>query len=97
MGVGAARGLKWFVAMLAIFGCLLSATVTHSHDHGIHGHETECASCDLEDVLSHGAAVVVSTCDLPDLSHIDSIDIDKKAYIRIAVSTALIRAPPVKS
>jgi len=38
-----------------MLSCLIAASQLHAHEAGLHDVEHACISCDLEDIVSHGA------------------------------------------
>ena len=50
------RRLKLLPSLLALLGCLLAASQMHVHEAGLYAIDHTCISCDLEDVVAHGAA-----------------------------------------
>jgi len=96
MGLELIGKFKLLLGMLAMLGCLLAATQLHAHEAGLHDIDHACISCDLEDVLSHGAvpALLFSLNAQPAESVIT-------AYIThaytVSQSFSSIRAPPLHS
>jgi len=79
-----------------MLGCLLAATQLHAHETGLHDIDHGCISCDLEDVLSHGA-VPETVFSLKADMHIAEVAF-YAGYNHSARSSFIsIRAPPLHS
>jgi len=89
--------MQWLFAVLAIAGCLFSASAVHSHEDGLHALGSHCISCDLEDVTSHGATTAVRQATIPNLAQIEPAAFQRTFFIAVRSSAASIRAPPFYS
>ncbi len=96
-GLNTMRRMQWMLSMLAVVACLWSVASIHSHDDGLHALDSACISCDLEDAVTHGAAVAIALCVAPNLSHTEPVASQPVLHIAVARASALIRAPPVFS
>ena len=80
--------------MLAMLGCLLAASQLHAHEAGLHDVDHACISCDLEDIVSHGA-VPVSTFALKTDVQSSDVVFYRSYTFTPAFSFSSIRAPPL--
>ena len=85
---------KLLLGLLAISGVLLAASQLHVHETGLHDIDHACISCDLKDLVSHGA-VPVSLFFL----NAQQTEGEKTAYTEyyhtVSCSFGSIRAPPL--
>jgi len=93
-GLNAVSRMQWMVSMLAIVGCLWSAGTVHNHDGGLYALDSVCISCDLEDLVAHGAAVTTTVAITSSLSHIEPAVSAAAYHVTAARAAASIRAPP---
>ncbi|MFC1536701.1 hypothetical protein ACFL19_00440 [Pseudomonadota bacterium] len=88
--------VKLLLSTIAMLGCLMAASQLHAHESGLHDIDHACISCDLEDVVSHGA--VTSAIFSLEMALQESEDV---AYASHACTSLLsfssIRAPPSHS
>jgi len=96
-GLNSLRRMQWTLSMLAFVGCLWSVASIHSHEAGLHALDSACISCDLEDIVSHGAVVDVVASPLSALTSIEPIASQSALFIAAARASDFIRAPPVFS
>ncbi len=96
-GLSSVRRMQWMFSMLAIVGCIWSVATVHSHDDGLHALDSACISCDLEDIVSHGAVAVAILRPASNLTHIQPAASQAIGYIAVARVSNSIRAPPVFS
>ena len=96
-GLSIMRRMQWMLSILAVVACLWSVASIHSHDDGMYALESACISCDLEDIASHGAAVIVALRSTPNLSHIEPTASQAALHVAVARVTDSIRAPPAFS
>lgn len=89
------KQLQWMLSALAIVVCLYSTSIVHYHETGFHAAETDCISCNLEEVTAHGSILSKSPAHP---SHF--VEAAHKALVEISFAKAVdivfeARAPPL--
>lgn len=86
--------LQLFLSALALLICLYSVSSVHQHDAGYHVAQSDCISCDIEDLLGHGAVASTVSIQTPSFLSIPyTATLQPCSHIEASFTYAA-RAPP---